>query len=91
MVRVSQTMWVVFTVLVVLFLTLPLLLVILFSFNVSALTSLPLTGFTLDWYERLFANESFWPAWLLERLPPWHWRGCAVGRRRSSYHRSWPR
>jgi spermidine/putrescine transport system permease protein len=62
MVRVSQTMWVVFTVLVVLFLTLPLVLVILFSFNVSALTSLPLTGFTLDWYERLFANESFWPA-----------------------------
>ena len=37
-------------------------LVVLFSFNQSALTSLPLTGFTLDWYRRLFANDSFWPA-----------------------------
>ena len=46
----------------VVFLTLPLVLVVLFSFNVSALTSFPLTGFTLDWYARLFANESFWPA-----------------------------
>ena len=33
-----------------------------FSFNQSALTSLPLTGLTLDWYRRLFANDSFWPA-----------------------------
>ena len=40
----------------------PLLLVILFSFNQSALTSLPLTGLTLDWYRKLFANDSFWPA-----------------------------
>jgi spermidine/putrescine transport system permease protein len=39
-----------------------MLLVVLFSFNRSALTSLPLTGFTLDWYRRLFANDSFWPA-----------------------------
>jgi spermidine/putrescine transport system permease protein len=47
---------------VVVFLAAPLMLVILFSFNASALTSLPLTGLTLDWYRRLFANESFWPA-----------------------------
>jgi spermidine/putrescine transport system permease protein len=40
----------------------PLFLVILFSFNESALTSLPLTGFTFDWYRKLFANSSFWPA-----------------------------
>ena len=40
----------------------PILLVVLFSFNQSALTSLPLTGLTLDWYRRLFANDSFWPA-----------------------------
>ena len=40
----------------------PLVLVVLFSFNQSALTSLPLTGLTLDWYRKLFANDSFWPA-----------------------------
>lgn len=54
--------WPAFILLVVAFLVAPLVLVILFSFNASALTSLPLTGFTLDWYRRLFANESFWPA-----------------------------
>ncbi len=54
--------WMAFTALTVVFLTLPLLLVVLFSFNASALTSFPLTGFTLDWYSKLFANDSFWPA-----------------------------
>ena len=58
----SGISWFVFIVVVVVFLTLPLVLVVLFSFNVSALTSFPLTGFTLDWYVRLFAYESFWPA-----------------------------
>ena len=47
---------------VVTFMTAPLILVVLFSFNSSALTSLPLTGLTFDWYARLFANSSFWPA-----------------------------
>jgi spermidine/putrescine transport system permease protein len=60
--RLSSGLWAVFTLLVIAFLTLPLLLVILFSFNASALTSLPLTGFTLGWYRALFVNESFWPA-----------------------------
>jgi spermidine/putrescine transport system permease protein len=54
--------WRLFILLVIGFLVTPLILVILFSFNASALTSLPLTGFTLDWYRRLFANQSFWPA-----------------------------
>ena len=31
----------------------------LFSFNQSALTSLPLTGLTFDWYRRLFAQRLF--------------------------------
>jgi spermidine/putrescine transport system permease protein len=62
MVNLSRALWIGFTTLVVIFLTLPLVLVVLFSFNVSALTSFPLTGFTLAWYERLLANESFWPA-----------------------------
>jgi ABC-type spermidine/putrescine transport system permease subunit II len=54
--------WRGFAALVVVFMAAPLILVVLFSFNASALTSLPLTGFTLDWYRRLFANASFWPA-----------------------------
>jgi spermidine/putrescine transport system permease protein len=58
----SQIAWYLFIGLIVTFLTLPLALVILFSFNVSALTSFPLTGFTFDWYQRLLANQSFWPA-----------------------------
>jgi spermidine/putrescine transport system permease protein len=57
-----RLLWLAFIAFVVLFLTLPLMLVIVFSFNVSALTSLPLTGLTLNWYGRLFGNESFWPA-----------------------------
>ena len=30
--------------------------------SAAALTSFPLTGFTLNWYAKLFANPSFWPA-----------------------------
>jgi spermidine/putrescine transport system permease protein len=59
---VSTSLWRAFTLAVLVFMLTPLLLVILFSFNQSALTSLPLTGLTLDWYRRLFANDSFWPA-----------------------------
>lgn len=57
-----EAFWWGFGGLVLLFMTLPLVLVVLFSFNSSALTSLPLTGLTFDWYRRLFANDSFWPA-----------------------------
>jgi spermidine/putrescine transport system permease protein len=60
--RLATGLWVIFTLFVIAFLTLPLVLVVLFSFNASALTSLPLTGFTLAWYRTLLANESFWPA-----------------------------
>jgi spermidine/putrescine transport system permease protein len=44
------------------YLTLPLVLVVLFSFNRSALAAFPLDGFTLSWYAKLMANASFWPA-----------------------------
>jgi spermidine/putrescine transport system permease protein len=54
--------WPVFIGIMLVYLTLPLFLVILFSFNRSALTSFPLTGLTLDWYRKLALNESFWPA-----------------------------
>ena len=45
-----------------LYLIVPIGLVILFSFNTSALTSLPLTGLTFDWYRKLFAQDYFLPA-----------------------------
>jgi spermidine/putrescine transport system permease protein len=59
---VTDTLWRGFGLAVVLFMLLPLFLVVLFSFNQSALTSLPITGLTLSWYERLFEHRSFWPA-----------------------------
>lgn len=51
-----------FALLLAIFMGAPLVLVVLFSFNQSALTSLPLTGFTLDWYRKLFSLGAFWPA-----------------------------
>lgn len=60
--RLGDLAWRLFALVTALFLALPLALVVVFSFNDSALTSLPLTGFTLDWYVRLFARSAFWPA-----------------------------
>ena len=54
--------WVILALVIAAFLLGPLMLVVLFSFNQSALATLPLTGLTLDWYRRLFAEASFWPA-----------------------------
>lgn len=54
--------WRAYAVFAAAFMATPLVLVILFSFNASALTSLPLTGFTFDWYRKLFSLGSFWPA-----------------------------
>lgn len=54
--------WRALALLLAAFMGVPLILVVLFSFNQSALTSLPLTGLTLDWYRKLFALRSFWPA-----------------------------
>jgi spermidine/putrescine transport system permease protein len=59
---VASSLWSIFAIAVLLFMTLPLLLVVLFSFNASALTSFPLSGFTTGWYAKLFAHRSFWPA-----------------------------
>src|SRR5688500_4254855 len=39
-----------------LFLYLPILLLIFFSFNSSPLGTFPVTGFTLDWYRQLLAE-----------------------------------
>jgi spermidine/putrescine transport system permease protein len=58
----ARCAWPAFIGLMLVYLTVPLALVVLFSFNASALTSFPITGLTLDWYRRLALNESFWPA-----------------------------
>jgi spermidine/putrescine transport system permease protein len=42
---------------ILVFLYLPIVVLIIFSFNDNYVTTLPLKGFTLDWYEKLFANE----------------------------------
>lgn len=41
-----------------LFLYVPVAILILFSFNDSPVTSFPLSGFTLDWYRKVFANSA---------------------------------
>jgi spermidine/putrescine transport system permease protein len=55
-------MWVAIAMAIGIFLLAPMIFVVLFSFNQSALTSLPFTGFTLDWYWKLFDIDYFWPA-----------------------------
>lgn len=58
----AKALWLLFVAAVLFVMIFPLLLVVIFSFNESALTSFPLTGFTFGWYAKLFANDSFWPA-----------------------------
>ncbi len=47
-----------YAILFLVFLYLPVLLLPLFSFNASATPSLPLAGFTLDWYKSLGSNAT---------------------------------
>ena len=60
--RLADAIWIAIAVALALYLILPIVLVMLFSFNRSALTSLPLTGLTFDWYRKLFAQDYFLPA-----------------------------
>jgi spermidine/putrescine transport system permease protein len=46
-----------FAALVLAFLYLPVVVLIVFSFNDNVVTTLPLRGFTLGWYQKLFANS----------------------------------
>lgn len=46
-----------FAALVLVFLYLPVVVLIVFSFNDNVVTTLPLRGFTLGWYEKMFANS----------------------------------
>jgi spermidine/putrescine transport system permease protein len=46
-----------FAALVLVFLYLPVVVLIVFSFNDNVVTTLPLRGFTLGWYEKMFTNS----------------------------------
>lgn len=46
------------TVLVYVFMFAPILVVVILSFNESRFGSFPMTGFSLQWYDRLFHNEA---------------------------------
>jgi spermidine/putrescine transport system permease protein len=48
--------------LTLLFLFLPVLMLVILSFNTSVTGIFPLRGFTLAWYERAFANRIIWAA-----------------------------
>lgn len=52
------------TGIVLLFSLTPLLMVTIFSFNVSKYYAFPITGLTLDWYAALFEDERIWSALL---------------------------
>jgi len=47
----------IFTALVLMALYMPIVVLIIFSFNDNQVTTLPLRDFTLDWYRKVFANE----------------------------------
>ncbi|TCU07605.1 ABC transporter permease [Rhizobium sullae] len=46
-----------FSLLVLIFLYVPIVILVLFSFNDSPVTSFPLSGFTLRWYQQFLANN----------------------------------
>jgi spermidine/putrescine transport system permease protein len=48
--------------LALLFLFLPVLMLVVLSFNASVTGIFPLRGFTLKWYEQAFENRIIWPA-----------------------------
>ena len=60
--RVSTWFWRGFAILVWLFLLSPLAIVILFSFANNVVTTFPMNGVSLRWYDLLFDNIYFWDA-----------------------------
>ncbi|MDZ7840395.1 MAG: ABC transporter permease [Gammaproteobacteria bacterium] len=62
MTTVQRAGWFVFTLCVVVFLIAPLLLLVLFSFGENRLTTFPMGGLTLSWYEKVIDWSSFWSA-----------------------------
>ena len=58
----NQWAWRVFGAIAVVFMLSPLVLLVVFSFSASSVLSMPITGWTLDWYRELFATPQFWAA-----------------------------
>src|ERR687885_1266167 len=54
--RTGRQLLRVFFALVVLFLYAPIVILLIFSFNKSAVPSFPLSGFTLHWYHEFLGN-----------------------------------
>ncbi|HEU0113748.1 MAG TPA: ABC transporter permease [Thermomicrobiales bacterium] len=52
----------VWTALVFLFLYLPLVVVVLYSFSATRVNVWPIQGYTLDWYRQLFQDDDIWDA-----------------------------
>jgi spermidine/putrescine transport system permease protein len=59
--RTTKRLLKLYTVAILLFLYLPIAMVVIFSFNDSAILG-QWRGFTLRWYDDLFANEGIWRA-----------------------------
>lgn len=57
--RLSRMLGIIFLALVLLYLFAPVFVTVLFSFTTSPRLSLPIEGFTLDWYRRAFADPLF--------------------------------
>ena len=51
-----------FAAVVVVFMLVPLLVLILFCFSERSLVTFPITGFTLEWFVKLFDRRVFWDA-----------------------------
>ena len=51
-----------FAAVVVVFMLVPLLVLILFCFSERSLVTFPITGFTLQWFVKLFERPAFWDA-----------------------------
>lgn len=60
--KLSTVLWCGIGGLVVMFMLSPLIMVVFFSFGQNPHATLPIGGFTLDWYRVLFKNPEFWRA-----------------------------
>ena len=48
-----------YNILLLIFLFLPILIIVLFSFNASRAGSFPMAGFSIKWYKEVLTNPSF--------------------------------
>ena len=60
--HVARNLGLVVGILTVVFMTAPLVLVVLFSFNDSVVMTFPIKGLTFDWYRALLSRDDFWGA-----------------------------